>query len=99
MLGNSNANVHQFRILVAISFAAAYVGWAAPSRRMPLDFYNMMWWSVPLACLWVLTIGFSAYRFGKKALWMLLGAPLVLYWPFWLVLNGLPRCYYNGNCQ
>ncbi len=89
---------HWFKILLASSVVLAYFGWDAPHGRMPLDFHAMLWRSIPLACLWALTFGLSAYRFGRKALWMLLGAPLALYWPVWLVLNGLPACYWHGNC-
>jgi hypothetical protein len=46
----------------------------------------------------VLTVGVSAYRFGRKSLWMLVATPPALYWPVWLVLNGIPACYWHGNC-
>jgi hypothetical protein len=65
---------------------------------MPIDFHTALWWSIPLTGVWAVTVGFSIYRFGKSALWMLLGAPLALYWSVWLLMNGLPPCYQHGNC-
>ncbi len=87
-----------FRILLGASFVVAYLGWDSPQWRMPLDYHNMLWRSIPLACLWTLTLAVSAFWFGRKALWILLGAPLALYWPVWLALHGLPACYWHGNC-
>jgi hypothetical protein len=66
---------------------------------MPLDFHTMLWWSFPLACVWALMFGISAYHFGKRTIWMVFGAPLALYWPVWLALHGLPQCYWHHNCQ
>ena len=51
---------------------------------MPINIHAVLWWSIPLASLWALTVGVSAYRFGRKSLWMLFAAPLALYWPVWL---------------
>jgi len=89
---------HWFKVVLAISLVLAFCGWSAPQGQMPLDFHAMLWRSIPLACLWALIFAFSAYRFGRKALWVLLGAPLVFYWPIWLLLNGIPACYRLGNC-
>jgi len=64
---------------------------------MPIDIDRMLWWSIPIACLWVVVVGVSAWLFGTKAVWMLLGAPLALYWPLWLARYGIPDCYYSAN--
>jgi hypothetical protein len=29
----------------------------------------------------------------------LIGAPLALYWPVWLMFNRTPTCYWRGNCS
>jgi hypothetical protein len=87
-----------FKTAVAVSFVLAYFGWQAPQVRMGLDFHSMLWWSLPLAGLWLITFMIAAYRFRRKALWLLIGAPLALYWPVWLVINGIPECYWLGNC-
>lgn len=65
---------------------------------MPINIHGVLWWSIPLTSLWVLTVCVSAYSFGRKSLWMLLAGPVALYWPVWLVLNGIPACYWHGNC-
>jgi hypothetical protein len=31
-------------------------------------------------------------------LWILVGAPMALYWPIWLLFHHFPSCYYSGNC-
>jgi len=89
---------HLFIALLAGSIAVACFGWTAPQRSMPLDFYAMLWWSIPLACLWTLLFVGATFRFGRKALWLLFGAPFSFYWPVWLLLNGLPACYWHRNC-
>jgi len=98
MLAQQMTQMHWFRIVLVASLVLAWFSWAAPGRQAPTDFHTVLWWSLPLAALWVLTVGVSAFRFGGKTLWMLFGAPLALYWPVSLVLNGVPACYWHGNC-
>jgi len=98
MLGQQMTQIRWFRIILVASFVLAWFSWAAPGRGMPINIHAVLWWSLPLAALWVLTVGVSAFRFGGKTLWMLFGAPLALYWPVSLVLNGIPSCYWHGNC-
>lgn len=93
-----NAEKFRFGTLLGISIVLALVGWDAPQGQMPLIYYNMLWWSLPLAGIWLLVLLISVFNFRKKALWLLLGAPLALYWPIWLLANGLPTCYWHGNC-
>lgn len=87
-----------FRSTLVFSFLVAVVGLVAPQRRMPIDFHLMLWLSLPLAGIWLATSIVSIFRFHKKALWMLVGAPLALYWPLWLMFNRIPECYWHGNC-
>lgn len=98
MLAQSIMPTHWFRVVLVSSFVLACFSWAAPGRGMPINIHAVLWWSIPLASLWVLTVGVSAYRFGRKSLWMLVATPPALYWPVWLVLNGIPACYWHGNC-
>jgi len=98
MLAQSIMPTHWFRIVLVASFVFAYFSWAVPARRMPIDIHAIFWWSVPLAFLWIVTVVFAAHRFRKKTLWMFFGAPMALYWPVWLALNGIPACYRHGNC-
>jgi hypothetical protein len=86
--------VATFAFSLAISFFAA----SLPSRRMPTDFHSMFWFSFPLAGLWLITLAVASVHFGRKAFWLLIGAPLSLYWPLWLIFNGIPACYWHGNC-
>jgi hypothetical protein len=88
-----------FSFAFAFSLLAALTGLLVPSRRMPIDFHLVFWLSLPLAGIWLATMVVSASRFRRKALWMLIGAPLALYWPVWLMCNGLPACYWHGNCR
>jgi hypothetical protein len=95
---HSNTDVYLFKIALVASLVLACFCWAAPGWRMPINIHAVLWWSVPLACLWLLTVGVSAFRFGRKTLWMLFGVPPALYWPVWLVLNGIPACYWYAKC-
>jgi hypothetical protein len=88
-----------FSAALVFSFLVALVAMLAPQRRMPIDFHMMLWLSLPLAGIWLVTSIVSVFRFHQKALWMLLGAPLALYWPLWLMFNHIPACYWHGNCQ
>jgi hypothetical protein len=81
------------------SLALAYLGGTAPSYRMPLDYDAMISRSIPLAVAWAVIVGFCLWRFKKRGLWLLLGVPMALYWPIWLLFNHLPACYYLHNCQ
>src|SRR6266704_3909650 len=98
MLPRPITQLHWFRVALATSLVVGFLGWDAPQGQMPLNFHNMLWRSLPLAAVWLLTVVISAFRFRKKALWLLIGAPLALYWPFWLVVNGIPACYWHHNC-
>jgi hypothetical protein len=99
MVGTFVMRAHWFKVILAVSVVLAFFGWYTPGRQRPLDFHDMLWRSIPLACLWALIFAFSTYRFGRTALWMLLGAPLALYWPIWLLLHGIPACFRAGNCE
>ena len=92
-------NKYSFGILLGTSLAIALAGFSAPRGQMPLNYYAMVWRSIPLACLWAATAVVSLLKFRKRGLWVLLGALLALYWPLWLLMNGLPECYYSRNCD
>src|SRR5258708_33296272 len=91
-------DAHLFKVLLLVSFVLAFFGQTAPEKRMPIDFDAVIRVSIALGCLWVGIFVFACYRFRSKGLWMLLGAPFVLYWPIWLLLNGIPTCVQHGNC-
>ncbi len=65
---------------------------------MPLDYDAMIWSSVPFSTAWAIVVVISLWRYEKRGLWLLLGAPMALYWPIWLLFNHFPSCYYSHNC-
>src|SRR5437879_2133762 len=69
------------------------------SYRMPLDYDAMISRSIPFAIAWAVILAFSLWRYKKRGLWLLVGAPMALYWPIWLLLNHFPPCYYLHNCE
>jgi hypothetical protein len=87
-----------FFVVLVSSVLVGLLALIAPQRRMPVDFHVMLWWSLPLSGIWVATLVACAFRFHWKALWFLVGAPLALYWPIWLMVNRVPPCYWTHNC-
>lgn len=82
-----------------VSLVVAYMGWHAPNYRMPIDYDAIIWRSIPFAIAWVIVLAFCLWRCKKPGLWALLGMPMALYWPIWLLFNHLPSCYYLHNCE
>jgi len=89
----------EFWIVLIVSYVIAFLGSASPTHRMPLDYDAMIWRSIPCAFVWALVLASSLLRFKKQGLWLLLGSPMALYWPIWLVFNHFPACYYLGGCE
>jgi len=87
-----------FSLVLIVALLLSSFDWIIPRLRMPLDFYGMLHISLPLAFGWAIVFGFALAQFRLRSLWLLLTAPLALYWPLWLLINGLPSCYYAGNC-
>jgi len=54
--------------------------------------------SIPFATAWAAILAFCLWRYKKRGLWLLLGVPMALDWPIWLLLNHFPSCYYLGDC-
>ena len=42
-------------------------------------------WTSEVAAFWVLILIGAFIRFGREGLWLLVGAPFVLFWPIMLV--------------
>jgi hypothetical protein len=87
-----------FNVYLVLTLIVAFLSWAAPGGRMPLNFHTLLWGSLPLACLWVIAFRVSIEIFGRKGVWVLLGAPLALYWPIYLFYYGFPACYWVSSC-
>ena len=88
-----------FKVAFGASVVVALLSWEWPQRQMPVNYNFIRLWSTPMAVLWASIVILSAIRIRKRALWMLLGAPLVLYWPIWFAIHGLPNCYWNATCK
>jgi hypothetical protein len=81
------------------SFIVAFLGFSAPSQQLPLNYRLMLYVSVPLAFAWAVVLILSISRYKRRGLWLLLGTPMALYWPIWLLFNNFPPCYYSGGCM
>jgi hypothetical protein len=86
-------------MLFFMSLLIAFFSWIAPADQMPLDYRAMIWRSIPFASAWLLVVMYALRRYKCLGLVLLLGAPIALYWPIWLMFNHFPPCYYAGNCQ
>lgn len=76
----SSANL---RPLLIASLAAAGVGFAGP---WVLGFNFAERYSVWFAALWLALVVAAVIRHRARSLWLLVGAPLALYWPGAFVL-------------
>ena len=88
----------RYWIALTGSLVIAFVGLESPSYRMPLDYDAMISRSIPFATAWAVLLALSLWRYKKRGFWLLLGAPMALYWPIWLLFNHFPPCYYLHNC-
>jgi len=88
----------KFRSWLAGSFVLAIASIGSVRNQMPRDYHAMIWYSTPLACLWLIVCVVCLTRYKARGLWVLLGAPLALFWPLILVFGGIPNCGVVG-CQ
>jgi hypothetical protein len=70
-----------------------------PDSLNALDYDAMIWRSIPYASAWLLVVVYALPRYKWHGLLLLLGAPMALYWPIWLMFNHFPSCYYARDCQ
>jgi hypothetical protein len=88
------------RLFLVASFLLALASFLAPFRGRPLDYYGLMYKSVPLSCLWLIVVVVGIVRLRRQSLWMLLGLPFALIGPITLLLSlPVPSCYQLGGCQ
>src|SRR5262249_55815934 len=57
--------------------------WALRSNQMYLE---LILWVVLPSTIWLLTLIIAVALHRTRALWLLLGAPLALYWPYKFVM-------------
>jgi hypothetical protein len=88
----------KYWIALTASLVFAYLGSRAPSYRLLLDYDAMISRSIPFAIAWAVILAFCLWRYEKRGLWLLAGAPIALYWPIWLLFNHFPPRYYLHNC-
>ena len=86
-----------FAVLAVASGFVALVGFVGPNRA-PVNIHFILVVGIPLACLWTCSFLLGLWFYRWRALWMLIAAPLVLYWPLWLFVNGIPLCYRLADC-
>ena len=87
-----------FGIALTASLLVAILSEGTPGRQRPLDYHAMITVSVPLAVVWAILFAFCLWRYRKRGLWAILGAPLALWWPVWMIFNHFPPCYYSRGC-
>ena len=88
----------KYWLWLTASLVIAFLAWGIPARGMPVDYQAVISTSIPLAVVWSLALAFGVRRYSKRGLWLLLGAPMALYWPIWLLFNHFPPCYYTSSC-
>jgi uncharacterized RDD family membrane protein YckC len=81
-----------------MSAVLAYLSVTAPAHQMPMDYSAITARSLPLAVVWAALVIAAVFLFSKRSLWLMIGAPVALYWPIWLLVHGYPPCWYMGNC-
>ncbi len=85
--------------LVFVSLLIGFLGWIVPGLQSPLNYAAMLRLSIPCAIAWALVVTFALVRFRTRGLWLLIGAPMALYWPVWMLFNHFPPCYYRHGCM
>jgi hypothetical protein len=82
----------QLKHLLAISILLA-----AAAFSVPLVFGETATpWCLLLALVWVALFLFVLVRHRKRGLWLLIGAPLALYWPVAIVFASV-TCAHSGR--
>ena len=84
---------------LVFSLVLAWLSLRAPTYRMPIDYHAIISRSIPFFAMWAAILALSFWRYKRRALWLLLGAPMALFWPVWLIFNRFPPCYYLHNCS
>ena len=69
----------RYWIALIASLVIAYLGSKSPSYRMPVDYDAIISRSIPLAIAWAALVTFSLWRYRRRGLWLLLGAPIAPY--------------------
>ena len=84
-----------FGIALTASLIVDFLSFQIPVWQMPVDYRAMLTASIPLAIVWTILLALCIWIFGKRGWWLIVGAPMALWWPLWLIVNHLPPCYYS----
>jgi hypothetical protein len=87
-----------FWFFFAASMIVAFRADFAPRHTMRYDYSAIESRTILLAILWGAIVVTAILLFRKRALWLLVGALIALYWPVRLLVNKYPSCWYLGNC-
>jgi hypothetical protein len=87
------------KTLVIASLLLAGVSFSSRWTILPLERTNFtfVFASVAVSALWALLLLWSVSRHGKRGLWLLVGAPFVLWWPCVYALL-LWTCHHGYEC-
>jgi hypothetical protein len=83
-------SVKDFRASLVLSLVISVMAFVSPWLLRDVGFTASLKVSVLCAAVWGAVVLFTLIRFRNRALWLLLGAPPALYWPFvfvWLAWN------------
>jgi hypothetical protein len=87
----------RFGSLLLISFSITVLSFGLPFLSIPLR-DEAIKLSLVLAFAWIGLMIFGFFKYRWRALWLLLGAPLVGYWPF-VLYSIASACAHNiKNC-
>lgn len=90
------ARALQLRALVAASLAFAAASIAIPYLTDRNDVVWILWVTFPCSVIWCALLVISIRRFRWRGLWLLVGAPLALWWPFMYAMIAF-ACARNGR--
>jgi hypothetical protein len=87
----------KFRYILASSVLVALLAVIGPRYLRP-DVDLMLQCNLALVALWAVILVVSIFWYRWRALWLLLGAPLLAYWPvgFWLLERACAQD--SNNC-
>ena len=82
--------VKPLKVDVALSLAIALGAGGMPSVAIWLGQHIPELWvlfpcGLLLSCGWLAMTALFVGQYGKRGLWLLVGAPVALFWPFWIV--------------
>src|SRR5579883_1811219 len=81
-------------VLAAASFASR---WLLQTPRLPWELFFYV--SITLLVPWLIILRSSIRAYGRRGYWLLIGAPLALFWPVALLLVWLVCLVPGSDCM